>query len=194
MKVREKLLHDLGAARKELFAYLLEFGQLVGQHVTLQIGRVPVSLAQQWDQSAPMVLHQLLPHEQRMSVINLLIRRHPSCTVPIMNKQEFVATGSVLDVNPDRIVLERIVLSGHPFKINKRSVVCRYMFFHREDIEWFKPVELYTPSGRRGYIKEQLGTHGHMKCRFDKQLNAADSVMMSLCKRVFPKWTYKLHL
>ncbi|VDL69584.1 unnamed protein product [Nippostrongylus brasiliensis] len=29
-----------------------------------------------------------------------------------------------------------------------------------------------------------------MKCRFDQQLNAADSVMMSLYKRVFPKWTY----
>ncbi|KAJ1356954.1 hypothetical protein KIN20_014943 [Parelaphostrongylus tenuis] len=37
-----------------------------------------------------MVLHQLLPHEQRMSVINLLIRRHPSCTVPIMNKQKLI--------------------------------------------------------------------------------------------------------
>lgn len=64
------------------------------------------------------------------------------------------------------------------------------MFFNREDIEWFKPVELYTPSGRRGHIKEALGTHGHMKCRFDQQLNAADSIMMSLYKRVFPKWTY----
>uniref|UniRef100_A0A1I7XPC8 Pre-rRNA-processing protein TSR1 homolog n=1 Tax=Heterorhabditis bacteriophora TaxID=37862 RepID=A0A1I7XPC8_HETBA len=124
-------------------------------------------------------------------------------------RQELVASGSVLDINPDRIILKRIVLSGHPFKINKRSVVCRYMFFHRgehrtpcfsislilmlfftEDIDWFKPVEVYTPSGRRGHIKEPLGTHGHMKCKFDQQLNAQDSVMMSLYKRVFPKWTY----
>ncbi|PIO75356.1 AARP2CN domain protein [Teladorsagia circumcincta] len=209
---------------------------------------------EQWDPSAPLILYQLLPHEQRMSVLNFVIRKHPSCRVPIMSKQklifsvgfrkfeaspifsqhtngnkfkmerylpanaccvasvfapitfppasvlvfregkagkeELVATGSLLDINPDRIVLKRIVLSGHPFKINKRSVVCRYMFFNREDIEWFKPVELYTPSGRRGHIKEALGTHGHMKCRFDQQLNAADSIMMSLYKRVFPKWTY----
>ncbi|KJH48242.1 AARP2CN domain protein [Dictyocaulus viviparus] len=225
-----------------------------GQYATLQIERVPVSFVQQWEKSTPMVLHQLLPHEQRMSVLNLVIRRHPSCTIPIMNKQklifnvgfrkfeacpvfsqhtngdkfkmerflpmtaccvatvyapitfppasvlvfregkigeqELVATGSVLDNNPDRIILKRIVLSGHPFKINKRSIVCRYMFFHREDVEWFKPVELYTPSGHRGHIKEAVGTHGHMKCRFNRQLNAADSVMMSLYKRVFPKYTY----
>uniref|UniRef100_A0A183FE23 Pre-rRNA-processing protein TSR1 homolog n=1 Tax=Heligmosomoides polygyrus TaxID=6339 RepID=A0A183FE23_HELPZ len=211
-------------------------------------------LKKEWDQSAPLVFYQLLPHEQRMSVLNFVIKKHPSCRVPVMSKQkliftvgfrkfeasplfsqhsngdkfkmerflptnascvatvfapitfppasvlvfregkagkqELVATGSLLDINPDRIILKRIVLSGHPFKINKRSVVCRYMFFNREDIEWFKPVELYTPSGRRGHIKEALGTHGHMKCRFDQQLNAADSIMMSLYKRVFPKWTY----
>ncbi|XP_077982954.1 pre-rRNA-processing protein TSR1 homolog [Glandiceps talaboti] len=106
----------------------------------------------------------------------------------------FVATGTLLGANPDRVVAKRVVLSGHPFKINKKKSVLRYMFFNREDILWFKPVELHTKWGRRGHIKEPIGTHGHMKCVFDGQLKSQDTVLMNLYKRVFPKWTYDFYM
>lgn len=40
------------------------------------------------------------------------------------------------------------------------------------------------------YFVFGLGSHGHMKCVFDKQLQSQDVVLMSLFKRVFPKWTF----
>lgn len=42
-----------------------------------------------------------------------------------------VAVGSLHRVQPQRVVCKRIVLSGHLYKINKRSAVIRYMFFNR---------------------------------------------------------------
>ncbi|GFR12336.1 pre-rRNA-processing protein TSR1 homolog [Trichonephila clavata] len=226
-----------------------------GEHVVVYINDVPQSLYDTVNTENPILtVYGLLPHEQKMSVVNTVIRKHPSCKVPIKSKDtlifhvgfrrftckpifsehktgikykyerflpsdaavvasfyapvtfppvsvvvyrqtqngshQLVATGSVLNVDPNRVVVKRIVLSGHPFKIYKRSAVVRYMFFNRDDINYFKCIELQTKLGRRGHIKEPMGSHGHMKCVFDKQLDSQDVVLMFLYKRVYPKWSF----
>ncbi|CAG9833535.1 unnamed protein product [Diabrotica balteata] len=113
------------------------------------------------------------------------------CYKEVNNRLVLVASGSLLSCNPDRMVVKRIVLSGYPFKIHKKSAVIRFMFFNREDIVYFKPIKLRTKMGRSGHIKEPLGTHGHMKCVFDGHLNSQDTVLLNLYKRIFPKWTYE---
>ncbi|KFO25507.1 pre-rRNA-processing protein TSR1 homolog [Fukomys damarensis] len=229
-------------------------GAEVGWYVTLHVSEVPVSVVGDFRQGTPLIVFSLLPHEQKMSVLNMVVSRSPGNTEPVKAKEELIfhcgfrrfrasplfsqhtaadkhkfqrfltadaafvatvyapitfppasvllfkqksngmhsliATGHLLSVDPDRMVIKRVVLSGHPFKIFTKMAVVRYMFFSREDVLWFKPVELRTKWGRRGHIKEPLGTHGHMKCTFDGKLKSQDTVLMNLYKRVFPKWTY----
>ncbi|ROT66365.1 hypothetical protein C7M84_015613 [Penaeus vannamei] len=234
-------------------------GAMPGWYIIVHIQDVPRHLYDsQVTSQAPLVIFGLLPHEQKMSVMNIVIKSHslghyrpikskerlifhvgfrrfanspifsehstgnkhkfarffhPGTTVvasmfaPITfppvsvlmfrerpdGAQDLVGTGSLYDMNPKRIVVKRVVLSGFPFKINRKSAVIRHMFFNREDILWFKPVELRTKWGRRGHIKEALGTHGHMKCYFDGQLKAQDTILLNLYKRMFPKWTFDPH-
>jgi pre-rRNA-processing protein TSR1 len=65
-----------------------------------------------------------------------------------------VATGTMMNPNPLRVILKRIVLTGYPFRVHKKKATVRYMFFEPRDIKWFKPVELQTRNGLKGHIKQ----------------------------------------
>ena len=101
---------------------------------------------------------------------------------------ELIATGTLCPAQPEPpIITKRIVLTGHPFKIHKRTVTVRFMFFNKEDINWFKPIRLVTSRGRSGFISESLGTHGWFKARFDGTVMQNEAVGMSLYKRMWPR-------
>jgi pre-rRNA-processing protein TSR1 len=104
-----------------------------------------------------------------------------------LDQLELIGTGTVVAPDQKRVVAKRAILTGHPYKIHKRVVTIRYMFFNAEDIQWFKALQLWTRRGRSGYFKESLGTHGYFKATFDAKINPQDSVGVSLYKRVFPR-------
>lgn len=100
---------------------------------------------------------------------------------------QLVATGTSQAPDRARVIAKRIILTGHPYKIHKKLVTVRYMFFNREDVNWFKALQLWTKRGRSGFVKESLGTHGYFKATFDGRINPQDAVGVSLYKRVFPR-------
>ena len=98
-----------------------------------------------------------------------------------------IGTGTILPPSQSRVIAKRIILTGHPFKIHKKVVTVRYMFFNTEDVAWFKALQLWTKRGRSGFIKESLGTHGYFKANFDGKINPMDAIGVSLYKRVWPR-------
>ncbi|KAL1498358.1 hypothetical protein ABEB36_009170 [Hypothenemus hampei] len=247
---------NFNAARKNILKQQEDkSGALPGWYITVHIKNVSQLMWSAFEKTkSPVVLMGLYPHEQKMSIINVVLRRtqnhgypikskerlifqcgfrrfannpifsqhtnghkhkferffHPDSTVvatfyapvqfppaPVLCYKEvlgtliLVATGNVMSCDPDRLIIKRAVLSGHPLKIYKKSAIIRFMFFNREDIAYFKSCTLRTKMGRTGHIKEPLGTHGHMKCVFDGQLQSQDTVLLNLYKRVYPKWTYE---
>ncbi|KAI1754755.1 hypothetical protein F4782DRAFT_460162 [Xylaria castorea] len=100
---------------------------------------------------------------------------------------QLVATGTSRAPTTNRVIAKRAILTGHPYHIHKKVVTVRYMFFNREDVDWFKALPLWTRRGRSGYIKETLGTHGYFKANFDGGINPQDSVGVSLYKRMWPR-------
>ncbi|XP_054810360.1 uncharacterized protein LOC129311900 [Prosopis cineraria] len=103
-------------------------------------------------------------------------------------KLAVAAVGSLKTIDPDRIILKRVILTGYPQRVSKRKASVKHMFYNPEDVRWFKPVELYTKCGLRGRIKEPVGTHGTMKCLFNGVLQQNDTVCINLYKRAYPKW------
>lgn len=106
---------------------------------------------------------------------------------------DLVGKGTSLPASTSRIIAKRVILTGHPYKIHKKLVTVRYMFFNVEDVAWFKALQLWTKRGRSGFIKESLGTHGYFKATFDGKINPQDAVGVSLYKRVWPREAKSWH-
>lgn len=102
------------------------------------------------------------------------------------NQIIFVGKGEFLKCNHSKFITNRIVLTGYPYKIYKKIVVVRYMFFNSDDVNSFKSIPLITNTGKLGFIKESLGTHGYFKATFNKKIFQSDIIMIELHKRVWP--------
>ncbi len=121
------------------------------------------------------------------SVPTLFFNRASSADISCSPTLTLIGTGTSLPPDPRRIIAKRIILTGHPYKIHKKLVTVRYMFFNADDVNWFKALQLWTKRGRSGFIKESLGTHGYFKATFDGRINSLDAVGVSLYKRVWPR-------
>ena len=216
---------NFSLTKKRVLGEVVE-GAEVGWYVTVFVKEVGRHLVEKM--SSPVVLSSLLPHEHRMSVVNMAVRRSllshsrpvkskerlvfhcgfrrfAACPVfsqhtngdkhkyerffmegetvvmttfapitfppaPILVFQEqssgdhcLLATGSLLSVDPDRIVFKRTVLSGHPFKV---VTLVLGLFSERPSIAfiYFRSTRESLPSGSCSLIARILNGSNLWSC------------------------------
>ncbi|KAI3950802.1 hypothetical protein MKW92_042486 [Papaver armeniacum] len=189
-----------------------------GTYVRLHVKEVLSDVASKLREASrrfPVIACGLLQHESKMSVLHFSVKKHETYDAPIKSKEslifhvgfrQFVArpifsSDAIRSGNhklerflhPGRFSMASVELTGYPLRVQKSKATVRYMFHHPKDITWFKPVELWTKCGRRGRVKEAVGTHGSMKCLFNGVVQQHDTVCMNLYKRVYPKWPENLY-
>lgn len=55
-------------------------------------------------------------------------------TTPQVQTRTLLALGSLLAVDPDRVVVKRIMLTGYPIRVHRRHATVRMMFFNSDDV------------------------------------------------------------
>ena len=112
----------------------------------------------------------------------------PAPVVLFRASGEACAIGSALTCDPDRIILKRCILSGVPLRTHKRKATVYKMFENPEDCAYFKPAQLVTKHGLTCHMTCPIGTHGHFKVALSRPMSQADTVLLKLYKRVYPKF------
>ena len=71
------------------------------------------------------------------------------------NKIVLVATGNLASIDPDRIVLKKIILTGIPVRVRKKSAVIKHMFYNPQVFEYLILTLIYV---YLAYLLVQLPT------------------------------------
>lgn len=85
----------------------------------------------------------------------------------------------------DRIFFENVTLKGKPIKICKSYVVVKGMFFNKEQVEYFRNIQVSSKNDISGFIKKPLGTKGLFKAYFSQQVKHGEYITMNLYKRTY---------
>ena len=112
----------------------------------------------------------------------------PAAAAASVADMQLVGSGVVASADVDRIVLKRIILTGYPVRVHKRTAVIKHLFYRPQDVAWFKPAVLTTKHGLEGHITQSVGTHGLCKVHFGRAIMGHDTVCLALYKRVYPKF------
>lgn len=92
---------------------------------------------------------------------------HTTTTTTNPSQLTLLGTGTLLPSSTTPTLALRTILTGQPAAIHRTVTTIRYMFFNREDVAYFRSLPLWTNRGRRGVIKEAVGTHGRFKAVFE---------------------------
>lgn len=120
-----------------------------------------------------------------VSFIGPLVLFSPNAFIVPENLNSFSVVRLFNGYSQNRIFFDCVELEGKPAKVCKRYVVVKGMFYNKEQVEYFRNVQLEASKGIRGFVKKPLGTKGAFKAYFAQPVKYGEDITMSLYKQVF---------
>lgn len=102
-----------------------------------------------------------MTYKVHTSLMVISVQNSMHSTSPIITAPQLVATGTFMNPDTTRIIAKRVILTGHPFKVHKKTATIRYMFFNPGKPQLYQPESPFLHLSIRGCALFQANPTAH---------------------------------
>lgn len=120
----------------------------------------------------------------KSGVVSFNVPYTPTNTpLKLFHNQNLVLSSNTYD-HKERVILEKRVITGKPYKVYGTWCKIKNMFNCRDDVLFFRCVKLVGRGGNVGWIRSSVGVKGVFKAEFERPVKQGEVIRMCVYRLV----------